>query len=134
MKALTVRQPWAALIMAGYKDVENRSRQTHYRGIIALHVSLKRSAMDRPHRHGPEPMSAEAVRAMMIAWEQNTDAGHVIGTVAIVGCVRDSESPWAFADHWHWVLANPVAFSNPVPATGKLGLWNWERPPGLLAQ
>ncbi|HLW55139.1 MAG TPA: hypothetical protein VKW06_20080 [Candidatus Angelobacter sp.] len=28
-KAFTVRQPWAHLIMAGKKDVENRSFQTH---------------------------------------------------------------------------------------------------------
>jgi hypothetical protein len=30
--ALSVRQPWAWLIVNGYKDVENRSWTTHYRG------------------------------------------------------------------------------------------------------
>jgi hypothetical protein len=32
MKALSIRQPWASLIVAGYKDIENRSWRTSYRG------------------------------------------------------------------------------------------------------
>jgi ASCH domain len=30
--ALSVRQPWAWAIVSGYKDVENRSWPTNYRG------------------------------------------------------------------------------------------------------
>ena len=39
MKALTVKQPWATLILAGEKDVENRTRRTNYRGPLAIHVA-----------------------------------------------------------------------------------------------
>src|SRR3954452_3561016 len=41
MKALTIRQPWAALIMAGSKDVENRVRPTSFRGRLAIHAGLR---------------------------------------------------------------------------------------------
>jgi hypothetical protein len=39
MKALSVRQPYAALICAGVKTVENRSRPTNYRGKLLIHAS-----------------------------------------------------------------------------------------------
>jgi len=35
MKVLTVCQPWASLIVAGIKDVEERSWRTDYRGRLA---------------------------------------------------------------------------------------------------
>ena len=39
MKALSIRQPWAWLIVHGSKRVENRSRRTHYRGPVLIHAS-----------------------------------------------------------------------------------------------
>jgi hypothetical protein len=41
MKALTIKQPWATLIMTGAKDVENRLWHTNFRGRIAIHSSKK---------------------------------------------------------------------------------------------
>jgi hypothetical protein len=38
MRALTIRQPWASLIICGEKDVENRTRTTRYRGVLAIHA------------------------------------------------------------------------------------------------
>ncbi len=48
VKALTVRQPWASLIIAGYKDVENRSWTTSYRGRLAVHAgrTLDKEGLD----------------------------------------------------------------------------------------
>ena len=44
MKAISVRQPWAALIALGVKDIENRVWRTRYRGVILVHAGLGRSA------------------------------------------------------------------------------------------
>lgn len=41
MKALSIRQPWAWLIVAGYKDIENRSWPTNFRGRVYIHASRK---------------------------------------------------------------------------------------------
>ena len=38
MKAISIRQPWAWLIVHGYKDVENRTWATKYRGPILIHA------------------------------------------------------------------------------------------------
>ena len=43
MKAVTVKQPWAGLIMAGMKDIENRTWETEYRGKLLIHASSKYS-------------------------------------------------------------------------------------------
>jgi hypothetical protein len=43
MKALSIKQPWAQLIIIGAKEVENRGRRTSFRGRFAVQVSLKRA-------------------------------------------------------------------------------------------
>ena len=109
-KALTIRQPWASLIMAGIKDVENRSKPTHFRGTIAVHAG--------------KGVSAEGMTAHGHLIE-DYPAGAIIGTVDIVGCVRDSGSEWAMDGCWHWILANPRPCA-PVPAQGELSFWTPE--------
>ncbi|HUZ20619.1 MAG TPA: ASCH domain-containing protein [Acidimicrobiales bacterium] len=108
MKALTVRQPWASLIVAGGKSVENRTWQTNYRGRLIIHAGAKvdRAAMAE-HGHLVEAYPA----------------GAIIGTVRLVDCVRDSASPWAEAGAWHWVLADAEP-CEPISCRGRLGLWS----------
>jgi hypothetical protein len=38
MKALTVRQPWAALLILGAKQYETRTWPTRHRGILLIHA------------------------------------------------------------------------------------------------
>jgi len=40
--AITIWQPWAALIMAGVKIIETRSWPTRYRGWLAIHAGKRR--------------------------------------------------------------------------------------------
>ena len=39
MFALTVRQPWASLIVFGHKTLDSRGFNTFYRGPVAIHAS-----------------------------------------------------------------------------------------------
>ena len=41
MKALSINQPWAWLIVNGHKGVENRSWNTKYRGEFLIHAGKK---------------------------------------------------------------------------------------------
>lgn len=41
MKALTLLQPWAALVAIGAKKIETRSFGTDYRGLLAIHSSKR---------------------------------------------------------------------------------------------
>lgn len=38
MKCLSIQQPWASLIVYGFKPVENRRWLTHYRGPVLIHA------------------------------------------------------------------------------------------------
>ena len=40
MKVLTVKQPWATLIVEGIKKYEFRSWKTKYRGEVLIHAGL----------------------------------------------------------------------------------------------
>jgi ASCH domain len=41
MKALSVRQPWAWLIVQGFKGIENRTWQTSFRGTVLIHAGMR---------------------------------------------------------------------------------------------
>jgi hypothetical protein len=106
MKALTIRQPWASLIVAGLKDVENRSWPASYRGPLVIHAGLGMDAADVPLPDGLE-----------------MPRGVILGTAEVVDCVRGYRSAWALPGAWHWVLAAPRKLATPIPAKGRLGLW-----------
>ena len=40
MKVLTIKQPWASLIVDGYKKYEFRSWKTKYRGKFLIHAGM----------------------------------------------------------------------------------------------
>ena len=42
MRALSVRQPWAELIILGHKTIEVRSRRTHLRERVFIYAGLNR--------------------------------------------------------------------------------------------
>ena len=49
MKCLTIKQPWASLIIDGYKKYEFRSWKTNYRGKIFIHAgkNLEKDMLNR---------------------------------------------------------------------------------------
>jgi hypothetical protein len=101
---LTVRLPSAWQLLFDGKDVENRSWATAYRGRLWIHAG----------KHVPPEVKGHPMALF---------AGYVIGSVTLVDCVKDSASPWALSESWHWVLADPRPLPNPVPVRGKLKIF-----------
>lgn len=95
--ALSIRQPWAALIVAGHKDVENRNWSTPYRGPLLIHAALK---------------LADMTIGEIEEWQgrrfnlPSVELGGVIGQVELVDVVTSSTSPW-FSGRFGFVLRNP---------------------------
>lgn len=116
MKALTICQPYAELIMRGEKPIENRTWPTSYRGPLAIHAGKSRAWLDDD---GVE------------SWP-GMPFGAVVGTARLVDCVRVEclTVQLAANEHangpWCWILADVVRFSEPVPYRGAQGLWEWE--------
>ena len=125
MKALSIRAPWWWFILHAGKDIENRSWPTGFRGTVYVHASkswVNRDILDEMH--------CAAVQILQGHWPceppklapMEASGGCIVGTVDVVGCTQQSESPWFFGD-WGFQLANPVAFEIPVPCKGALGFF-----------
>lgn len=76
--ALSVRQPWAALILAGRKTVEVRSWPTRHRGPILLHTGRQADSRAEPWAavDSRELATVAAVR------------GGIVGVFEIVDCIE----------------------------------------------
>jgi hypothetical protein len=120
MKALSIRQPWSYLICAGYKDIENRTWPTKFRGRVYIHAGKRfdRNALTRG-------MIADITWLSLLHPSKFVASGAVIGEVDIVDCVTESESPW-FTGPYGFVLRNPVLYEQAIPCRGRLGLFEPE--------
>jgi hypothetical protein len=112
--ALSIRQPWAWLIVNGFKDLENRDWRTPFRGRVLIHTGKKHDG--RPDEWDwpniPKPASF--------------DYGGIIGEAEIYDCVTKSTSPW-FCGQFGFLLRNakPLPFH---PYLGKLGFFEVSLP------
>jgi hypothetical protein len=109
--ALTIKQPWASLIIEGHKDIENRGWRTQYRGLLIIHAG-KAVDRDSPKKHGH-----------LLHDPDHLLHGYLLGTVKLVGCVTTAKSRWAVHGQFHWILEDPRPFRSPVPMRGSLRLW-----------
>jgi hypothetical protein len=119
MKALSIRAPWWWFILHGGKDIENRDWPTSFRGRVLIHASKwwSRSgavATIAPHSRNHGEITWVKMRAL---------GGHIVGSVEIVDCVSQSDSPW-FQGKYGFVLRNPAVFDVPWAFKGALGFFN----------
>lgn len=125
--ALTLWEPWAHAILYLGKDVENRPWATKFRGRIAIHASVR-----KPKMEDVRSVLALAGRSIEADGMPIFHLGCIVGTVEVVGCIRNSSSPWAFRDgrSHHILVHDPRPLEKPIPVRGALGLWKlpegWE--------
>ena len=122
MIALSIRQPWAWLIVNGYKDVENRSWPTTYRGPVLIHAG---KGMTREEYAECRDVALAILPAIPFPEFDALERGGIVGQAVLSECVSDSESPWFFGDYG-FVLSygKPIPF---VPFRGQLGFFNVRR-------
>ena len=87
MRALSILQPWAWLIVHGPKDIENRKWSTSYRGRFLVHAG---KGFDR---EGYVFVRATRPDIRMPA-PSEFGRGGVVGMATIVDCVTESSSWW----------------------------------------
>jgi hypothetical protein len=85
MKAITVWQPWAALLACGAKKYETRSWATNYRGPIAIHAAKKPFNTD-PYFDRELYHFADALGLPDIYSFDTLPLGCVIATAELVNC------------------------------------------------
>ena len=75
--ALSLKQPWAALLASGLKTIEVRNWQTARRGRILIHAA--RIPDDRPEAWKQVPETLKATAALL---------GGIVGEAELTDCVR----------------------------------------------
>ena len=125
MKCLTVKQPWASLIIDGYKKYEFRSWKTNYRGKIFIHAgkNIEKDMLERFQEY-----------------HLDYELGAIIGEAELVDCILVDErfnqelikiNPIVYGKSNHvekyaWKLVNIKKYDKPIYVQGKLGLWNFD--------
>nr|DAY54996.1 MAG TPA: ASCH domain protein [Caudoviricetes sp.] len=124
MKAITIKQPYASLIVSGIKDIENRSWKTNFRGRVLIHASGCRGK-----NFNIKLTDSQMIEAFPFIGKKcflgDIPFGAIIGSVEIKDCVQNHPSIWAEKGMYHWVLAYPWAFPEPIPAKGRLSFWEY---------
>lgn len=138
MKALTVWQPWASLLVHGVKKHETRSWSTSHRGHLAIHAAKRKPPdhleADQEFLSAVSRLSSEAV--VELPPFRQLPRGAVLGVVDVVD-VLPTEDARIFGKSWEHVLGDfsddryawkvePVeVFEEPIPARGSQRLWTW---------
>lgn len=124
MKALSINQPWAWLIVNGFKAVENRNWSTNFRGDFLIHAGKRfdKDGYDFIKERFPQiPLPSKA--------ELDTEMGGIVGKARLVGCAHYSQKqylsekdrPWFFGEYG-FILdsAEATPFK---PCKGELGFF-----------
>lgn len=125
MKVLTIKNPWATLIINGYKKYEFRSWKTKYRGKILIHTSIN-----------PDKKIIDNFDNLNLNYQN----GYIIGEAEIIDCievtkefedklVKENKKVYGMTvgrGGYAWKLENVVKYEEPVPVKGKLGLWEYK--------
>ena len=126
MKVLTLKQPWATLVVEGYKEYEFRTWKTKYRGDFLVHAGL-----------GVDKEALKRFEYLNLDYPK----GCIIGKVTLTDCLlvddnlkeelkRKNENVYLGAinkeiDEYAFKLEN-VKKIEPIYVKGKLGFWEYD--------
>lgn len=119
VRILTVKQPWAALLVLGVKTIELRSRPTKYRGHVLILAGQSYSEVGA--EWGLDDPSVDTLAAR----------GAIVGAVRLVGCEPTTEehrdascvpSSVPLAGLFSWRVERAIHLDSPIPQRGALGL------------
>lgn len=119
MKALSIKQPWAWLIVNGHKDIENRDWKypPKYRGQLLIHAS---KTFDNEGykwvNDNFDPIKLE------LPYSENYEKGGFVGLCRLNDVVTMDDSPWFFGPMGFKLrMPQPIDF---IPYRGQLGLFD----------
>lgn len=113
---LSVRQPYAWLLVHGIKPVENRTWSTRFRGRVLIHAGKvygKRDHADDLEVYGAHgyPLSRDEM------------IGGIVGEAVITDCVTAHSSSFFFGPYG-FVMAEAKAYPKLIPYRGVLGFFD----------
>lgn len=126
MLALSIRQPWAWLIVNGHKDVENRPWSTRHRGEFLVHASRTMTALE--YDDARRFLDADKRLRHLVAIlppRSSLELGGIVGSATLIGTDVYINSPWYMGAIGFLLRdAKPLPFR---PLKGALGFFNAEQ-------
>ncbi len=133
VKVLSIRQPWAWLIVNGYKGVENRTWNTKHRGLFLIHAGKTMTKED--WQDAVDTVNQSGVPDLLQLMEHEKDfierrRGGIVGMAHLVNTVHQNDrrllankdKPWFFGEYG-FVLDNQCTLPF-EPLKGRLGFFN----------
>lgn len=125
MKVLSVKQPWASLIIEGYKKYEFRTWKTKYRGELYIHASKK--------------VDKEALKYFENL-NLSMSVGCIIGKVNIIDCEeitkefedkikQENQQVYGYnknIEGYAWKVVDPTSIES-ICINGRLGIWEYKK-------
>ena len=126
MKVLTIKQPYASMIVNKYKTFEFRTWKTNYRGKLLIHAG---GTIDK-----------EDMKYFNYLNISDYPLKSIIGECELVDCIlidKDFDNYLYNLDNkvygkhsrvglYAWKLDNIKIYDKKINISGKLGLWNYE--------
>jgi hypothetical protein len=138
MKALTIWQPYATLLLLHLKIYETRSWKTNYRGPLLI-TAAKRFDADRTQdvlrirkllmQHFPH--YSKLLETSLDVIHLKHTSGKALGVVQLVSCTSIPDGGNSFENsvghfgqnRFGWLFENRAFLRTPIACTGKQGLW-----------
>ena len=130
---LTLWEPWASLVIRGFKPTETRAWPPPP-SLIGERIGIHAAKRIPSQIHDvPAALEKVCVRRLGEDWYGELQLGCFLGTVELVGAARTQHMApvntddliagnWT-AGRWAWRLARPERFPEPIPMRGYRKLW-----------
>jgi hypothetical protein len=144
MITISLRQPWASLLIHGLKKFETRSWKPGPRNLkiiqrdgLLVHASLSKKSAPLM---GAPPFSSHLEELGKLPY------GAILGRCRVGRIIRTEDwlkefkprpgsewwEEWCFGDfapgRWAWSIEQPEVFETPIPWKGSLSLWSYANP------
>ena len=130
MKVLTIKEPWATLIIEGYKKYEFRSWKTNYRGKLLIHASSTK--IPKEWRDNKE--------LMKLVEDKKLNYGKIVCSCELVDCIymdknfikniKENNQEYLCGIYeegrYAWILQNIEIVNSDKKVKGHLGIWNYD--------
>lgn len=147
IKAITLWEPWATLMVYGLKEIETRSWSTNYRGPLAIHAA-KRWHDDQEFTIRRRDY-ADLLAELGFTRRDDFHLGCVLAVVDLVGCwqtealkprlmAAGKSAELAFGNYapqrYGFYCQNVRRLKKPLALKGAQGLFWWNVPDGLAKE
>lgn len=134
MKAISLWQPWASLVVLGKKRIETRSWATSYRGPLLVHAAKRWGPDERAICWERPFVDALAEFVGTMPGDRLLPLGCIIGMVNVTGCILTTAAnvpagdEYYFGDYapgrYQWHTSDAIAFAEPIPWKGSQGFFD----------